>query len=86
MIITSGFPVVVPTGFTLPLKMTKLVRKFEDHLESLWAAVDGEKDLRDNHKLYSKLYRFYKKEGVQFTGDSAIDYNLVVNYLYEDLN
>ena len=86
MIITSGFPVVVPTGFTLPLKMTKLVRKFEDHLESLWAAIDGEKDLRDNHKLYSKLYRFYKKEGVQFTGDSTIDYNMVVNYLYEDLN
>ena len=66
--------------------MNKLVRKFEDHLDSLWGAVDGKKDLRDNHKLYSKLYRFYKKEGVQFTGDSSIDYNMVVNYLYEDLN
>ena len=66
--------------------MTKLVRKFEDHLETLWAAVEGDTDLRENHKLYSKLYRFYKKEGVQFTGDSMMDYNMVVNYLYEDLN
>ena len=66
--------------------MTRLVRKFEDHIETLWSAVDGETDLRENHKLYSKVYRFYKKEGAQFTGDSAIDYNMVVDYLYEDLN
>tara|TARA_R110002012_G_scaffold123273_1_gene273631 strand:+ start:572 stop:787 length:216 start_codon:yes stop_codon:yes gene_type:complete len=65
--------------------MTKLVRKFEDHLDSLWGAVDGELDLRDNHKLYNKIYRFYTKEGVTFTGDAAIDYNMVVNYLSEDL-
>ena len=66
--------------------MTKLVRKFEEHLDTLWAAVDGDTDLRDNHKLYSKLYRFYKKEGAQFTGDSAMDYSMVVSYLCEDLN
>lgn len=65
--------------------MTKLVRKFEDHLESLYGAVDGDFDLRDNYKLYNKLYRFYKKEGVQFTGDAIIDYNMVVTYLSEDL-
>lgn len=66
--------------------MTKLVRKFEDHLDSLWGAVDGELDLRDNHKLYNKIYRFYTKEGVTFTGDAIIDYNMVVNYLSEDLH
>ena len=66
--------------------MTKLVRKFEEHLDTLWAAVDGDSDLRDNHKLYTKVYRFYKKEGVQFTGDSAMDYSMVVSYLSEDLN
>jgi len=66
--------------------MTKLVRKFEDHLDSLWGAVDGELDLRDNHKLYKKIYRFYTKEGVTFTGDAIIDYNMVVNYLSEDLH
>ena len=65
--------------------MSKVLRKFEDHLPSLQAAVNGDMDLRDNYKLYNKLYRFYKKDGVAFTGDSAIDYNLVINYLYDDL-
>ena len=66
--------------------MSKITRKFEDHLESLRAAVKGELDLRDNHKLYSKVYRFYTKSGVTFTGDASMDYNMVINYLYEDLN
>ena len=35
--------------------MSKLKRKFEEHLESLYAAVDGEMDLRDNYKLYRKV-------------------------------
>ncbi len=43
-------------------------------------------DLRDNYKLYNKVYRWYTKSGVTFTGDSETDYNMVVNYLYEDLN
>ncbi len=60
--------------------MTKLKRKFKDYLDSLHAAVDGELDLRDNYKLYNKVYRFYTKEGVTFTGDAVIDYNMVINY------
>ena len=66
--------------------MSKLRKKFDDHLQSLYATVDGEMDLRDNYKLYQKIYRFYKKEGVTFTGDAVMDYNMVVNYLTEDLN
>mgnify|MGYP003142264014 FL=1 len=66
--------------------MTKLKRKFEDHLDSLYAAVDGDIDLRDNYKLYKKIQRFYTKDGVTFTGDTSMDYNMVINYLYEDLN
>ena len=64
---------------------TKLSRKFADFVASLEAAANGEIDLRDNYKLYNKVYRFYKKEGVTFTGDATIDYNMVVNYIYEDL-
>lgn len=68
------------------LKMAnKLQRKFEEHLESLEAAAHAEIDLRDNYKLYTKLKRFYTKQGVTFTGDTETDYNMVVNYLYEDL-
>lgn len=66
--------------------MSRLKRKFSDHLDSLYAAVDGEIDLRDNYKLYNKVYRFYTKEGVSFTGDTKMDYNMVINYLYEDLS
>ena len=66
--------------------MAKLKRKFEEHLDTLYAAVDGQVDLRDNYKLYNKVYRWYTKSGVTFTGDSETDYNMVVNYLYEDLN
>ena len=63
----------------------KLLRKFSDHLETLEAAAAHELDLRNNYKLYNKLYRFYAKEGVTFTGDNAMDYNLIVNYITEDL-
>ena len=66
--------------------MAKLKHKFEEHLESLHAAVEGHLDLRNNYKLYNKVYRWYTKSGVTFTGDSETDYNMVVNYLYEDLN
>ena len=66
--------------------MSKLKRKFEDHLETLVSASRGEVDLRDNYKLYKKVQRFYTKDGVLWTGDAAMDYNMIVSYLYEDLN
>jgi hypothetical protein len=65
--------------------MNKLQRKFENYLESLSAAAAGEFDLRDNYKLYNKVHRFYSKEGVNFSGDAALDYSLVMSYLSEDL-
>lgn len=66
--------------------MTKLQRKFENHLPSLVAAAAGEFDLRDNYKLYNKVHRFYTKEGITFTGDAHIDYDILINYLNEDLS
>ena len=65
--------------------MNKLQRKFEQHLDYLSAAAAGESDLRDNFKLYKKVHRFYSKEGVNFIGDEALDYSLVMSYLSEDL-
>lgn len=64
---------------------TKLARKFADYIETLEATATGQLDLRDNFKLYNKVFRFYVKEGVTFTGDTEVDYNIVVNYIYEDL-
>ena len=66
--------------------MSRLRNKFEDHLETLVAASKGEIDLRENYKLYKKIQRYYTKDGVLWTGDTTMDYNMVVNYLYEDLN
>ena len=66
--------------------MNKLQRKFEQHLPSLTAAAAGELDLRENYKLYSKVHRFYTKEGISFTGDEAVDYSILINYLTEDLS
>lgn len=66
--------------------MTKLQRKFENHLATLQDAATGDLDLRENYKLYQKIQRFYTKEGVQLTGDSQLDYTIVMNYLIEDLN
>ena len=65
--------------------MSKLIRKFENNLPCLTSAVAGETDLRENHKLYTKVHRFYSKEGIVFTGDSETDYTIIVNYLSEDL-
>ncbi len=64
--------------------MTKVFRKFGDHRQTISEAVEGNLDLRDNYKLYNKLYRFYTKEGVTFTGDASMDYNMIINFLYED--
>ena len=65
--------------------MSRLARKFESQLETLYGAAEGSVDLRTNQKLFKKIHKFYKSEGVVFTGDSSLDYNMIVSYLYEDL-
>ena len=65
--------------------MTRLQSKFNSHLPFILEAVDGTQDLRSNQKLYKKIYKFYKEQGVIFTGDSKIDYDTVLDCLYEDI-
>ncbi len=65
--------------------MAKLTSKFSAHLPEIWEAIEGETDMRSaNQKLYKKIYKYYKNTGVIFTGDSDMDYNVILNYLYED--
>ena len=66
--------------------MSKVYRKFEDHSPYIVSALKGFIDLRNNYKLYKKIYKFYTKEGVTFTGDAEMDYNLIINYLSEDFS
>lgn len=64
---------------------THLVRKFSSHLPTIQEAINGQTDLRSNHKLYKKLYKYYKDLGVIFSGDNNIDYDTLLDCLYEDV-
>ena len=64
---------------------THLLHKFDSHLPTIREAIYGDTDLRRNHKLYKKIYKYYKDLGVIFTGDSNADYDTLLDYLYEDL-
>ncbi len=64
---------------------THLQLKFNSHLPTIREAVDGQQDLRSNQKLYKKIYKYYKELGVIFTGDSNVDYDTVLDCLYEDI-
>ena len=64
---------------------THISKKMSNHLPILREAVGGDLDLRTNQKLYKKIYKFYKDQGVIFTGDAKIDYDTVLDCLYEDI-
>ena len=54
-----------------------LTEKFKKDVSTLRAAVNGDLllDIK-NPKLYKKLYRYYKNEGVDFSGEIAL-YELI---------
>ena len=64
---------------------TTIISKFNTHLPFIKEAINGKEDLRSDQKLYKKLYRYYKEYGIIFTGDSNIDYDTVLDCLYEDI-
>ena len=64
---------------------THISKKMVNHLSILREAIDGQFDLRTNQKLYKKVYKYYKDLGVNFTGDSNLDYDCVLDCLYEDV-
>ena len=66
--------------------MSNLFDKFGKHLDTLTSAATGETDLRvEDQRLLKNLRKFYSKSVVIFTGDDQVDYNILVNYLYDDL-
>ena len=65
---------------------TYIVKKFGSQLDFLWEAVNGESDLRTNQKLYKKICKYYKEQGITFPGDAHFDYDTVLDCLYEDIN
>ena len=64
---------------------TFIASKFKSHLPLIQEAIDGTSDLRSNQKVYKKIYKYYKDLGINFSGDSHHDYEMVLDCLYEDL-
>tara|TARA_A200000159_G_scaffold59316_1_gene54872 strand:- start:8589 stop:8804 length:216 start_codon:yes stop_codon:yes gene_type:complete len=63
-----------------------LTEKFKKDISILRAAADGEifLDIK-NPKLFKKVRRFYEREGVVFSGEPLDDYEILMEYLFQDL-
>ena len=63
-----------------------LSEKFKKDISTLRAAANGEIFLDvKNPKLYKKVFRFYQNEGVVLSGDPMDDYDILMEYVYNDL-
>lgn len=70
--------------FSYPLTMTtQFTNKFNTHLPIIREAIEGRDDLRQNRKLYKKIYKYFKDKGISFTGDDSYDYETVLECIYE---
>ena len=63
-----------------------LTVKFKKDIQTLRGAANGELFLDvKNPKLFKKVRRYYENEGVVFSGDPLDDYEILMEYLYNDL-
>ena len=64
-----------------------LTEKFKSKdIVILRSAADGDIYLDvKNPKLYKKVRRYYETEGVVFSGDPLDDYEILMEYIYQDL-
>jgi hypothetical protein len=63
-----------------------LTSKFKKDINVLRSASNGEFYLDvKNPKLYKKVRRYYENEGVVFSGDLLDDYDMLMEYLAQDL-
>ena len=63
-----------------------ITAKFKKDITTLRSAVEGDVFLAvRNPKLYKKVRKYYQSEGVEFSGDPLDDYDILIDYLSEDL-
>ena len=63
-----------------------LTTKFKKDVQTLRNAANGEFFLDvKNPKLFKKVRKFYENEGVVFSGDPMDDYDMLMEYVYNDL-
>jgi hypothetical protein len=67
-------------------KTMTLTAKFKKDIQTLRGAANGDFYLDvKNPKLYKKVRRYYESEGVVFSGDPLDDYEMLMEYVYQDL-
>jgi hypothetical protein len=63
-----------------------LTSKFKKDIQTLRAAAHGDLYLDvKNPKLFKKVRKYYENAGVVFSGDPLDDYEILMEYLYDDL-
>jgi hypothetical protein len=63
-----------------------ITTKFKKDLDTLRGAVNGDFFLDvKNPKLFKKVRRYYENNGVVFSGDPGDDYEIMMDFLYADL-
>ena len=63
-----------------------LTEKFKKDIQTLRGAANGELFLDvKNPKLFKKVRRYYENAGVVFSGDPLDDYEILMEYIYNDL-
>ena len=63
-----------------------LTAKFKKDIQTLRGAANGEFFLDvKNPKLSKKVRRYYENEGVVFSGDPLDDYEILMEYVFQDL-
>jgi len=63
-----------------------LTEKFKKDVQTLRGAANGDFYLDvKNPKLFKKVRRYYENEGVVFSGDPLDDYDMLIDYLVQDL-
>lgn len=63
-----------------------LTAKFKKDVQTLRSAANGEIYLDvKNPKLYKKVRRYYENKGLVFSGDPLDDYEMLMEYIFNDL-
>ena len=63
-----------------------LTTKFKKDIQVLRSAANGDIFLDvKNPKLFKKVRKFYENNGVVFSGDPLDDYEILMEYIYQDL-
>jgi hypothetical protein len=63
-----------------------ITSKFKKDLDTLRGAANGDFFLDvKNPKLFKKVRRYYENNGVVFSGDPGDDYEIMMDFLYADL-